>query len=263
MSPVFPVVSLSPVIESVNPSDKVKLSATVVVKQDAVAVWSIDDPSIDLTSQALTPVTVPLAALQESQFVITLALLPDSLHQRSVYSFTLLVSTVSGGLSSKASVIVSTNGPPLPGSFAVNPSSGLAITQSFLFKATSWVDDADSLPISYSFGFISQQGNLMTVQSRSEATFGSTSLPFASSASQFVSNIGTRNETSSLSNAYIACIALVFDIFGANATAATTVEVSQPKLTQKQLQATISKQLSARYFIYVSCNIVHLSNHSF
>jgi len=253
VSPDFPVVSISPIIASVNPASKVKLSGMVTVHQDAFAIWYVDDLAVNLSTRALTPLTVALIASQGAQSVINLSLKPNSLYQRSTYTFTLKVSTLAGSLTSKASVAVSTNGPPMPGAFTVTPRIGIAIQQSFMFRATNWVDDLDSFPISYSFGFVSQQGNLMTLQSRSEASYGNASLPFASSPSQSQTVVNTNaalaNTYVALSNssrAYVACVLQVFDTLNANATVYTTVTVTPPKLSQNNLQKSITNQLLAR-----------------
>jgi hypothetical protein len=59
--------------------------------------------------------------------------------------------TLSCGPSS-ASILVTTNGPPLFGSFKALPYHGLELSTIFNFTAVSYIDP--DLPLSYQFGFI-------------------------------------------------------------------------------------------------------------
>ena len=45
------------------------------------------------------------------------------------------------------------NTPPFGGSFAVNPTTGFELNSTFVLRASYWVDDADDLPLRYSFSF--------------------------------------------------------------------------------------------------------------
>jgi hypothetical protein len=191
LPPSFPIVAISTVNILFNSRDTLKLLGTILLntKKSVNAVWSVDDSSVNLATLALTPVSSTLSSTGTStgtgttaknmnsaistnqQIPVNLVLPPNVLQGRMTYTFRLTARISSTLNSTSAAVVVAVNGAPLPGYVTAIPSSGLAYTQRFLLQALNWADDSDSLPISYSFGFISQQGNFMSVQSRSEAAY--------------------------------------------------------------------------------------------
>ena len=54
-------------------------------------------------------------------------------------------------VSAYAEVSVEVNSPPTSGTFVVGPSVGVALSTTFLLTCESWVDDAEDLPLKYSF----------------------------------------------------------------------------------------------------------------
>ena len=59
-----------------------------------------------------------------------------------------------GARSAFAQQTVVMNTPPFGGSFAVSPTTGFELNSTFVLRASYWVsDDADDLPLRYSFGF--------------------------------------------------------------------------------------------------------------
>ena len=45
------------------------------------------------------------------------------------------------------------NTPPRGGILAVSPTTGFELNGTFALRASYWVDDADDLPLKYSFGY--------------------------------------------------------------------------------------------------------------
>ena len=58
-----------------------------------------------------------------------------------------------GARSAFAQQTVVMNTPPFGGSFAVSPTTGFELNSTFVLRASYWVDDADDLPLRYSFSF--------------------------------------------------------------------------------------------------------------
>jgi hypothetical protein len=133
-------------------------------------------------------------------------------------------------LDSKAfasSVVVITNGAPLPGVFSVSPTSGVALTTPFGFSASLWQDD--DLPLTYAFGFLSKSVSqaFQPLQAASQLTYGSFLLPIGSDSKQFA----------------LTCAAQIFDSFGLNTT--TEMDVSVTAGSSSALTAYLSSALSA------------------
>jgi hypothetical protein len=73
----------------------------------------------------------------------------EALTSGSYYTFRLTAASASTGVSGYAEVQLLVNSPPTSGSLAVSPSTGYALTTSFLCLASGWVDDAEDLPLTY------------------------------------------------------------------------------------------------------------------
>ena len=154
-----------------NPSRALVLSANVQIPSASagVATWSVDDTSIDVTKITALPVSVTVSKTT----VISQLILANSLPIGATLSFSLNI-VLKSGKSSSASVAVTTNAPPQPGLFRCTPGQGFEVKTSFQFSALQWQDS--SLPISYQFGMITSSGAFLSLQSRSESSFGTTSL---------------------------------------------------------------------------------------
>jgi hypothetical protein len=164
-------------ISAVGPTDNVNtgkpftLLGSMYLLAPCTAAWSVDDPTIALTTAARTPVqqwTVPGPSAAAVPF--NLVIKSDALPQRATLQFTLSCG------STVVSTAVTTNGAPLPGSFSVKPEFGIELSTVFTFAAAQWTDP--DLPLTYQFGFQSavSLSNLVIV-SRSEQSYATSSLP--------------------------------------------------------------------------------------
>jgi hypothetical protein len=164
-------------ISAVGPTDNVNtgkpftLLGSLYLLAPCPAAWSVDDPTIALTTAARTPVqqlVLPVIGITALPF--NLVIKSDALPQRATLQFTLSCG------STTATTAVTTNGAPLPGSFSVKPASGTELSTTFTFAATQWSDP--DLPLTYQFGFQSavSLSNLVIV-SRSELSYATSSLP--------------------------------------------------------------------------------------
>jgi hypothetical protein len=158
-------------IDNVNTGKPFTLLGSLYLLAPCTATWSVDDPTIALTTAARTPVqqfTLPAAGTTAIPF--NLVIKSDALPQRATLQFTLSCG------STVVSTTVTTNGAPLPGSFSVKPAYGIELSTTFTFAAAQWSDP--DLPLTYQFGFQSavSLSNLVIV-SRSELSYAASSLP--------------------------------------------------------------------------------------
>ena len=219
----------------VNVNQHLRLSGSVTAGQNGSAAWGVSDPSIPLTDAAglLTPLNSTfMAPVGGAKAVIPMffSLAAHTLPERAVLTFTLTCTLVSGvvGL---ASVVVTTNGAPLAGVFAVSPASGLVFNTSFQFAASAWTDEDP--PLLYAFSFVDgSSGTRMTVQSASEAPYGESVLPPGTAA------VGSTMHM-------VTCSVAVFDALSAVATAERQVQVTEWKGGSTTLAVTIAAQLDA------------------
>jgi hypothetical protein len=219
-----PVVEASSVTANyVNPSEKIKLQATVDAAALATAVWSInDDSGVDLASSALTKTS---RTVSSGITTLYLALNPSVLPEGQVFTFTLLATMSSGGETGTASVVVETNSPPLPGVLTSNPSVGMELDTKFVLSASLWEDD--DIPLSYALYFIDPRSvSAQSVKTRSEVSFGSTKLPAGLESENNGVTIGV----------------YVYDLLDAvsSATGVVTVNVTTMTLAEKQALVTSS-----------------------
>jgi hypothetical protein len=227
VSPVIPLVTMtSAVVGKVNPSSKLLLSGSVSLSKlvAGTVLWSCDSSTLDLSAAALTSTTSSLTGVSSTEQLLISA---NSLNANGVYTF-YLTATLSSGESSYASIKVTVNAPPSPGTFIVTPTSGQAVTDVFTLYANNWVD-AD-LPLTYLFGFVSPSfGSFMTLQSQSEVNFVSSLLPSGSS-----------------SDSLLSCAAEIFDSYNANYTSYSTVEVTAMSVTVSEALEIVSSSLSGQ-----------------
>ena len=124
-----------------------------------------------------------------------------------------------------ASIVVTVNGPPQYGSFAVDPTTGTELTSSFALATLHWSDP--NLPITYQFGFVSSSGVDLVVHGRSNSSLASTTLPAGSATAQH----------------QVTCFVQAFDSLSAAARLSSSVTVT-PQVDPVQLQASILLQLT-------------------
>jgi hypothetical protein len=157
--------------DNVNTGKPFTLLGSLYLLAPCAATWSVDDPTIALTTVARTPVQqLVLPAPSVASIPFNLVIKSDALPQRASLQFTLSCG------STAVSTTVTTNGAPLPGSFYVMPEVGVELLTTFTFAAAQWSDP--DLPLTYQFGFQSavSLSNLVIV-SRSELSYATTSLP--------------------------------------------------------------------------------------
>jgi hypothetical protein len=169
-SPRLSITAVGPT-DNVNTGKPFTLLGSLYLLAPCTASWSVDDPTIALTTAARTPVqqfTLPAAGTTAVPF--NLVIKSDALPQRATLQFTLACG------STTVSTTVTTNGAPLPGSFSVKPAYGIELSTTFTFAAAQWSDP--DLPLTYQFGFQSavSLSNLVIV-SRSELSYAASSLP--------------------------------------------------------------------------------------
>lgn len=167
-APAVAIVTGSSALTSVNTQKKLIIAGSVQATQlDCDAVWTCSDSSIDFDLASGVSSTVPALSNKALSLLLPASLLPA----RSSLTFTLTCGT------SSSSALVTTNGPPLPGAFGVNPSTGgIEITTSFLLSASGWSDSAADYPLSYTFGFNDANGAFKAFKAATLATYISTSM---------------------------------------------------------------------------------------
>jgi hypothetical protein len=232
VTPVTPIVTISnSSTGKVNPGTKLLLVGVVSLASSSTqlvgtASWSVDSSAVDLTSTALVSTSASLASSSTAATSTTVPLLlsANSVPAGSVLTFTLAASA--GAASSSATITITVNSPPTPGTLTISPSSGVAMTDSFTFLASLWVDS--DTPLSYQFGYIaSATGTVMIMQSQSEMNFGTTLLPAGSG-----------------SGSALTCVGEVFDSYQANTTVYSSVQVTSSGASLSSALSSISSQLS-------------------
>jgi hypothetical protein len=210
-----PVVSVtaSSATGVVNANQPLSLAGSVSlpVGFNGTATWSAPDTGSFKLSQATQSALVnyispvPTAVLTK----VYLALAANTLPPGLTLTFSLTARTPLNGIQSVATVAVTVNAPPQPGSFRVAPSSGEELVESFSFLAERWTD-AD-LPLLYQFSYLTAEGVEVTLRSKAESAFTSAVLP-AGPASSNYSVVGT---------------AQVFDGLAASSSVQYTVRVTK------------------------------------
>ena len=107
---------------------------------------------------------------------------------------------------------------PWGGNFTVSPKNGTSMSTSFAMSTKGWSDDADSLPLKWSFGYTSTSTGGRTVLRGSKATMNAstTSMPLGDSSKSYALVVDVR------------CI----DIVGAYASLDETINVVPPPMSQ-------------------------------
>lgn len=167
----------------INPSDKLKLVADVLISSSALVSWEVDDTSVPLqaislsdTSKYLTVAEPVNGTISMTQFRVSLVLPAFSLSEQSSFTFTLFCSYLSSASSASASVVVTTNSPPYPGKYVVSPTFGVQLETEFMCQAIQW-EDSD-LPLAYEFSYENPaNGEYMVHRARMEITFVFSKLP--------------------------------------------------------------------------------------
>ena len=219
VAPLVTIVTSAQDTTSINTKLPLRLTGSVSAQSACTAEWGVDDTDISLEDAASSPVSWQLPS--GSTRTLNLVLSANSLPQRSSLTFTLTCGA------SRGIVVVSTNGPPSPGSFSIDPTNGLELVTVFTLSTSSWVDV--DLPLMFEFGLISGSSGLrMALQSTSLKAYASSTLPAGTSGRDYHAD----------------CYAKVFDSLNAFTESTQKVRVTEAVSINDQ-QAGITNQLAA------------------
>lgn len=149
----LPVLQIEQNSVKYNPAAKIIINGTVIAVDPALSSWraaSLNDTFF--TSSLLSPSIVPVSSgINLHQLVVK----PNSLLPGMKYTFVLLSTYISFNSTyvSSSSITVVTNSPPSGGIFQVNPKRGIALNTSFFLITSSWVDDIDDFPLSFTMTY--------------------------------------------------------------------------------------------------------------
>ena len=164
--PTILITSSSKTVTYVNPQNKLILSGKVITKVACVYQWtSFSNATFVINHAVGSPLSATLP--KDSNTIIYLVINSYMLPARSSVLFTLSCEE------SSSSVLVTTNGPPLHGTFKALPNHGLELSTIFNFTAIDYIDS--DLPLSYQFGFI-LDGIHNVLQTRSSLSIAFSSL---------------------------------------------------------------------------------------
>eukprot|EP01038_Epipyxis_sp_PR26KG_P013964 gene13964-18730_t len=216
-------------LTKMNIHEKLKLHLNVSYNYSGFLTWTVNDSSVRVNEMSLTPVKQAFESFNDdssglSQYkLFDFGLAAFSLSPRSSFLFTFYAPLNNGEGNSSSSILVTTNGPPLAGRFKVDPSSGSALVDKFLFSSLNWYDE--DLPLFYQFGY----DTVNVLQTKSEKTFVHTILP-------------SGKNTSLLS---LECFVHVYDSLSSYTVSTTSVYVLS---TQNQSLSGLVQ--SAKYSLY-------------
>ena len=214
----------------INPTDKLKLVATVDTSFPTMTRWTINDPSIALADVSLsdTEKNVGSTSLTSPRtFHLSLVLPPGSLPQQSTFNFYMTCTTTTGH-SASAAITISTNAPPLPGEYTVSPETGgVMLSTEFTFVALKW-EDSD-MPITYEFAYQAASGSYLVHRSRAELSHTAAPLPAGRDVTNYT--LSTR--------------LVVFDILNAQHAEYQDVQVLHEEMSAADKSAYLSEALEA------------------
>jgi hypothetical protein len=230
-SPVLMLEVLSPSGPKMNPSSKLKILGSAEMQTQGRLLWSVDDPSVELSRVSLSPISQLL--FPGSGNVFNLAVSANSLPAQSTFIFTLSCSLVNGA-SSSSSVTITTNSPPYGGSLEVVPTHGVVLSTTFSFSASDWLDE--DLPLSYQFGYLSSQDDQEMTVLRSKIELSHTSLLLPLGSSTLNDNAPTRVLNRSR-NTSLPTTVRVFDIYDCFSASLSMTWIEDVSLSIGELRA--------------------------
>jgi hypothetical protein len=228
-----PIVSVVTTAQTVSTAQRFVLQGSVTTTSTCSSVWSVSDASLNLTLiSAVSPTRVLVGSSSLSTFSnMYLSINPNTLPAGSKLLFTLSCVDQTTSSKSFASVLISTNSPPSPGSILASPSvGGIALETAFKLSASGWVDS--NTPLSYEFGFLAPTGTnkAMVVQTKSQLSYAqSILLPAGLSSSNYT----------------VTLVYQIFDSLGASVTQYLSVRVSPAKTNSSSLLARTKLLVSA------------------
>jgi len=215
-APQVNIISSLHELTSLDTSKNIKINGYVFLKHGKCnATWTMNGKPLN-PNNILTPPYVTVTSEILTGRKLSLVMSPNVLTPRSSYVFELNCKN------SISSILLTTNGAPLPGIFVISPLSGVELETLFTFSANQWTDD--NLPLTYMFGFVSN-GKNMIIQGRSELSYSKTML-----SSGHESNMYNVN-----------CIIMVYDTL--DAFTQDNINVKVTKSTSANIQSNIVKQL--------------------
>ncbi|CAE7674346.1 unnamed protein product, partial [Symbiodinium microadriaticum] len=163
----------------VNSEKKLTIIGTIEYQSAGTALWTVSDSSVGLSvASPLSSTLVPVGG--NVLKTVSMVIPANTLAHAASYTFSLAAS-ISGGNTFTASVTVSTNSPPTPGYFTVDPTSGEEFNTPFEAKAPKWEDD--DIPITYEFAHgASGDGTFIVYRSRMQLSHSTAKLPTGASA---------------------------------------------------------------------------------
>jgi hypothetical protein len=156
------------------------LQGLITVDIPCDCAWTVDDFSIDLDSVSSVPPNKRWTPSSLTTFSSFLSISANALPAGSTLTFSLSCIAASSPSTAFASISVTTNSPPSPGIYEVEPLHGYALVTIFAMSASSWIDS--DVPISYEFGFISPSNSSFVVQTKSQLAYATSVVPAGSSA---------------------------------------------------------------------------------
>ncbi|KAK3262935.1 hypothetical protein CYMTET_28237, partial [Cymbomonas tetramitiformis] len=209
-----PVVSITPLVDKVNPTDKLTLRG--LVSSDDTATMTMEWTSVDL------PV-MDASTLMSSRVLEDLVIRPNVLAAGGVYRFQLAASDRIGYGSASLSVLV--NAAPSGGSIQVDPGEGVELQTRFAILSLGWADE--DVPLWYQQSFMVEEGGVdaaVNTWTALVADFGTLPSPFriftempAAGREEFHNQVRVR--------------VAVMDSLGAVATAETNITVRPAAVT--------------------------------
>ena len=213
-------VSSTATFGKVNPGSALQLIGTANVPSGLKSnlSWSVESSTVDMASIALSPVSKAYSASSTSDYaknIIYLALSTSKLTAGQSYTFSLTCVLPVPGVSSISKISVTINSPPSLGSMSVSPSSGEELTTLFMLSSNRWIDE--DLPLTYEFGYVSTSGQTISLRSRSESAYCSSTLPAGTSTTQ----------PDGSSKHILISVAKVYDSYLAISLVQTAIEVTE------------------------------------
>lgn len=170
------VTIIGPLVERINPDSILTLQGIVDLGSSALATWTVNGEAISVDSAS----TVTSKILSSGVNTFNLVVNPNSFDGRAQnYLFTLTCGSGSSTIS------INYNMPPTVGSLHIDLTSGNAFDTKFTLSANDFTDFENDLPLSYVFGYISNEV-FMILQGNSETSFSSTTLPASTSGDNMV-----------------------------------------------------------------------------
>eukprot|EP00753_Platysulcus_tardus_P003954 PLAT12507.3.p1 GENE.PLAT12507.3~~PLAT12507.3.p1 ORF type:complete len:1153 (+),score=559.47 PLAT12507.3:112-3459(+) len=139
---------------SVGRRTRLRFSVDWRDQPEGTLAWSVVDGSLVLDDSTLARAGGAAGAM--------LLLRADAMRVES--SYTLRLTAQSSGGTTFADVLLAGNSAPQGGRLDISPSTGVGGVTFFTLAASSWVDDADDLPLSYLFRLVQRGGKQVSVR---------------------------------------------------------------------------------------------------